>query len=183
MKILILGIGNILFGDEGIGVHLANFLKAKYQFSSDKHTVDIIDGGTLAHQLISIIIDYNYVFILDCVDTDDGKIGDVYFFDFEDIPDSITWQGSAHEVEMLQTLQMIELMEKLPTIKIVGAIPHNISQNSTFNLTDKVVNASLAMENIIIKELKNLSISVLKLKDVKINEIAQKSYLGEGINR
>jgi len=78
---------------------------------------------------------------------------------------------------------MIELMEKLPTIKIVGAIPHNISQNSTFNLTDKVVNASLAMENIIIKELKNLSISVLKLKDVKINEIAQKSYLGEGINR
>lgn len=32
-KILILGIGNILFGDEGIGVHLAHYLKRNFSFS------------------------------------------------------------------------------------------------------------------------------------------------------
>ena len=81
MKILILGIGNILFGDEGIGVHLANFIDEKYEFKGD-HQVDIIDGGTLAQRLIPIITDYDKVFVFDCVDVDEANIGDVYFFDF-----------------------------------------------------------------------------------------------------
>ena len=45
MKILVLGIGNILFGDEGIGVHLSNFLKLNYRFSGENE-VDFVDGGT-----------------------------------------------------------------------------------------------------------------------------------------
>ena len=113
MKILILGIGNILFGDEGIGVHLSNFLKVNYTFSGE-HSLDIIDGGTMAQHLIPIITQYDRVLILDCIDADDAKIGDVYFFDFSAIPDNITWAGSAHEVEMLQTLKMQNIV--LPVV-------------------------------------------------------------------
>ena len=176
MKILVLGIGNILFGDEGIGVHLVHYLQKKYDFSGP-YQVDLIDGGTLAQRLIPIIVEYDKVFIFDTVDVDDGNIGDVYFFDFLDVPECVTWQGSAHEVEMLQTLEMIHMMGDLPETKIIGVVPYVIGEDTTFNLTDEVVKASKLMERVLIDNLKKLGVEV-KVKDenVDIREIAKVSY-------
>ncbi len=151
MKILILGIGNLLFGDEGIGVHLANYIDKKYNFTSQTNSVDIMDGGTLAHLLIPIIIEYDKVLIIDCVSVVGGSVGDVYSFGFDAIPSCITFQGSAHEVEMLQTLRMIEMMDELPPTTIVGVIPYVIGENSTFTLTQELIDASITMEQTILK--------------------------------
>lgn len=178
MKILILGIGNVLFGDEGIGVHLANYLDEKYNFISDEHQVDVIDGGTLAQILIPIITDYDRVLIIDCVNVVDGDIGDVYSFDFDDVPDFITWEGSAHEVEMLQTLQMIEMLGNLPPVKIVGVIPYVIGEDTTFTMTDEVLEASKTMEHSIINYLKDLNVeTTLKNSSAILQEVARTSYL------
>ncbi len=178
MKILILGIGNVLFGDEGIGVHLANYMDEKYDFNSLNSTVDVIDGGTLAQRLIPIITDYDRVLLIDCVNVINGNIGDVYSFDFDAVPDCITWQGSAHEVEMLQTLQMIDMMEDLPPTKILGVIPYVIGEDSTFTITNEVLNASATMEQSIIDYLKELGVnSKIKNSNILLQDVARKSYL------
>jgi hydrogenase maturation protease len=175
MKILVLGIGNILFGDEGIGVHLSNYIDEKYNFKN--HEVDIVDGGTLAQQLIPIIVEYDKVFVFDCVNVDDAKIGDVYFFDFREVPECVLWQGSAHEVEMLQTLQMIEMMGDLPETKIIGVIPYVIGEDTTFTITDEVLKAAKVMEKILIDELKKNDVEVeIKNENVDLQEIARVSY-------
>ena len=177
MKILILGIGNILFGDEGIGPHLANYIEEKYDFNSTEHHVEVIDGGTLAQILIPTITEYDKVLIIDCVNVDDGEIGDVYSFDFDKVPDYITWNGSAHEVEMLQTLQMIEMMGDLPPTKIVGVIPYVIGEDSTFTMTDEVVKASLTMERTIIEYIKSFDIEVtIKKPMLKITDVTATTY-------
>lgn len=182
MKILILGIGNILFGDEGVGPHLANLIEEKYSFTSDKHEVDIVDGGTLAQRLIPIITEYDRVVVIDCVKVAEGAIGDVYSFHFDDMPEYITWDGSAHEVEMLQTLQMIEMMGDLPPIKIVGVIPYVIGENSTFQMTDEVVKASVTMEQVIIDYLHSLKVDVLvKNRDIEITDVTATTYT-KGVN-
>jgi len=170
-----------LFGDEGVGAHLANLIQQKYDFNSSEHSVNVIDGGTLATKLIPIITDYDEVILIDCVNVDDGSIGDVYSFDFTKVPDYITWQGSAHEVEMLQTLQMIEMMGDLPPVKIVGVIPYVIGENSTFTLTDEVLKASLVMEKIIMDYIKSYDINVVIKKELQIKDIASTTYL-EGFN-
>ncbi len=176
MKILVLGIGNILFGDEGIGVHLINYLDEKYEFKGP-HQVDLIDGGTLAQRLIPIIVEYDRVFIFDTVDVDDAKIGDVYFFDFLDVPECVSWQGSAHEVEMLQTLEMIHMMGDLPETKIIGVVPYVIGEDTTFTITEPVLKAAKLMEKILINELKKLGVEVkIKNPDVNLQEIARISY-------
>jgi len=176
MRILVLGIGNILFGDEGIGVHLINYLDEKYEFSG-LHQVDLIDGGTLAQRLIPIIVEYDKVFIFDTVDVDEGNIGDVYFFDFLKVPECISWQGSAHEVEMLQTLEMIHMMGDLPETKIIGVVPYVIGEDTTFSLTEPVIKASKLMEKILIDELTKLGIECkIKNPNVDIQEIARVSY-------
>lgn len=176
MKILVLGIGNILFGDEGIGVHLANFIDEKYEFKGP-HQVDIIDGGTLAQRLIPIITEYDKVFVFDCVDVDEANIGDVYFFDFREVPECVSWQGSAHEVEMLQTLQMIEMMGDLPETKIIGVVPFVIGEDTTFSITPEVQKAAKLMEKILITELKKLGVEPkVKNENVTLTQIAKESY-------
>jgi hydrogenase maturation protease len=177
MKILILGIGNILFGDEGIGPHMIHYLEKKYHFKSSEHSVDLIDGGTLAQRLIPIITDYDHVVIIDCVTTDDGKTGDVYMFDFDDMPASVTWQGSAHEVEMLQTLQMIEMFGDLPPVRIVGVVPYVIGEDSTFFLTDEIIRASKTMEQAILDYLASFGIMAEQTASPSLKEIAHETYI------
>ena len=177
MKILVLGIGNILFGDEGIGPHLANLIDEKYQFDSSEHEVEIMDGGTLAQRLIPIITEYDRVLLLDCVKVLDGAIGDVFSFDFTDIPDYIAWNGSAHEVEMLQTLQMIEMLGDLPPTKIVGVIPYVIGEDSTFTMTPEVLKASKVMEKVILEFIENFGVKTSIKKDVTLAEVAKYTYL------
>ncbi|STQ88057.1 HyaD/HybD family hydrogenase maturation endopeptidase [Helicobacter pullorum] len=177
MKILILGIGNILFGDEGIGVHLSNLLKLNYSFEG-KHEVDIVDGGTMAQHLIPIITNYDRVLILDCIDADNAQIGDIYFFDFSAIPNNITWAGSAHEVEMLQTLKMIEMLGDLPPTKILGVKPFIIGSDPTFELSQEILKAAKTMEAQAIKYLHEFSIQTHKKDNRDLQEIAHLSYKG-----
>ena len=178
MRILVLGIGNILFGDEGIGVHLSNLLKVNYRFNSDEHSLDIVDGGTLAQALIPLITSYNYVILLDCINAIDGEVGDVFFFDFNNIPNNINWQGTAHEVEMLQTLRMIEMLGDLPTIKIIATIPKIIDDDAMFNLSIKIQDSALFMRDIALKHLKELGFNIDEIDNKTIQEIANNSFKG-----
>jgi len=174
LKILILGIGNILFADEGVGVHIANLIKEKYEFQSE-HKIDIIDGGTLAQHLIPIIVEYDYLIIIDTINAPKAEIGDVYFFDFDDIPADLDWQGSAHEVEMLQTLTMMDLVGDRPITKIFGIVP-TVIEPIEFSLTPAVINAVSIVEDILLKHLKTLNIKTTIKQNVKIDDILPRSY-------
>ena len=177
MKILILGIGNILFQDEGIGAHFVHYLDEKYEFISQENSVSLVDGGTLAQRLIPEIIKYDEVLIIDCIDAINSKAGDVFFFDFKKVPSNINWQGSAHEVEMLQTLNMIDMNKDLPNTNILGVIPKRVADDTTFDLSDEIINAVKTMEKLVIDYLQKLNFEIKVLKnELSIEEIAQISF-------
>ncbi len=183
MNILILGIGNILFQDEGIGAHFVHYMDEKYEYVSPNHTVTLVDGGTLAQRLIPLIVKYDKLFVVDCVDALNSKAGDVYFFDFLKAPGEVDWQGSAHEVEMLQTLNMIHMNGDLPQTDVLGVITKRIDDDTTFELSKEIISATSTMEHTIVKELEKLGIEV-KIRDKKttIEQIAQISFKREMIN-
>lgn len=178
LKVLILGIGNILFGDEGIGVHLSNFLKVNYAFKSREHSLQIIDGGTLAQALIPLITEQDFVILLDCINADNAQVGDVFAFDFSKVPLNVNWQGTAHEVEMLQTLRMIEMLGDLPTIKIVATIPHILDGDTSFELSQTIKDSAKIMQNEVFKILKSLEFEIEKIADLPLQDVANRSYLG-----
>ncbi|STQ84528.1 hydrogenase maturation protease [Helicobacter fennelliae] len=173
-----LGIGNILFGDEGIGVHLANYLKVNYSFSSSSHSIEFIDGGTLAQALIPLIVEYDSVLMLDSVDVADAKIGDVYSFPFNALPKQVTWAGSAHEVEMLQTLRLTEILGDLPPLHIVGIVPKIIGEDTTFELSEELLQGAKTMEQEALKYIQNLGFKAQKIDSIPLQEIAYNSYRG-----
>jgi len=178
LKVLILGIGNVMFSDEGVGVHLCRLVEQKYAFSSSEHSITFVDGGTLAERLIPIIVEYDYLIVLDCVDASDGQIGDVYFFDFENVPNSISFQGSAHEVEMLQTLTMMDMVGDRPPTKIIGVIPEVVA-DTTLKMTPAVLKGSLVMEKTLIKHLSELGFTCNQISDIDIQSVADQSCVEE----
>ena len=174
MKVLILGIGNVMFSDEGVGVHLCHLVEQKYKFTSRDHTVDFVDGGTLAERLIPIIVEYDHLIIFDCVSANGGEIGDVYFFDFEDVPDSINWHGSAHEVEMLQTLMMMDMVGDRPPTKIIGIIPE-VVEGTTLKMTESVRKNSKIMEEVLLKHMKELGFDIEVVQELDIQDVADQA--------
>lgn len=200
MKILVLGIGNILFGDEGIGVHLCNLLKLNYHFSADsiessatsnntessanhhhpisQISVDFIDGGTLATMLIPLITSYDKVLILDCVSANGGKIGDVYSFSFDNVPNIITWAGSAHEVEMLQTLRLTAINGDLPPVHIIGIVPEVIGEETAFTLSEAVKEGAKTMEALALDFLAKNGLKATKKDSRDLQEVAKGSFRG-----
>lgn len=177
MRILVVGIGNILFGDEGVGVHLCNYLKVNYKFETP-FDLDLVDGGTLAQSLIPMIVSYDHVLILDCVSVNGAQIGEVYHFPFSRVPDMVTWAGSAHEVEMLQTLRMIEVMGDLPSVEIIGIVPHVIGENTSFQLTKEVMDGAKIMEAQVIQYLKSKGVESKKYRDIPLRVVAEHSFRG-----
>ena len=174
MKILLLGIGNLLFGDEGVGVHFVNYMNQKYSFQGE-HQVDFVDGGTLAQRLIPIMVEYDRVIIIDTINAPGVEAGEVYFFNFNAVPDAVNWQGSAHEVEMLQTLTMMDLAGDRPDTMIMGVVP-TIIEITDFSLSKSVSNAIALMEETLLKHLKNLGVESIKKNDVLMSSIIENSY-------
>jgi len=174
MKILLLGIGNLLFGDEGVGVHFINYIGQKYRFEGN-HQLDVVDGGTLAQRLIPIIVEYDQIIIVDTINAPGVKAGELYFFDFEAIPNTVDWQGSAHEVEMLQTLNMMDLAGDRPPTMIMGVVP-TVIEMIEFSLSEGVAEAIPLMEKTLLTYLKTLGIESIKRDNVTMNSVISNSF-------
>jgi hydrogenase maturation protease len=174
VKILVLGIGNLLFGDEGIGVHFINYIGEKYRFDGESQ-IDLVDGGTLAQRLIPIIVEYDHMIIVDTINAPGVEAGEVYFFDFDAIPDAVDWQGSAHEVEMLQTLNMMDLAGDRPPTMIMGVVP-TVIEATEFSLSEGVAAAVPLMEKTLIHYLKTMGIEAIQKTEVDIQAILPNSF-------
>ena len=168
MRVLVLGIGNVMFADEGIGVHFVNLMAKNYKFTSSKNELTLMDGGTLALALTHIISEFDYLIVVDCISANGASVGDVYFFDFLNVPNFISWDGSAHEIEMLQTLHLMELAGDRPTTKILGIVPSRI-ESSNFSLSDEVIKASNILEKTLLDHLKELDIKCEKVANFTLN--------------
>lgn len=150
-RILVLGIGNYLMGDEGIGVHSIQALSKE----NLPENVDIIDGGTGSFDLMPIIAKYPLVIFIDA--TLDGKpLGsiDVLYPKFaKDFPKVL----SAHDVGLKDMLDALEIKGELPRIILV-TITINDMRPMTITLSDPV---QAAVPNVVtqVKEILN-SISI-----------------------
>ncbi|MBD1577159.1 hydrogenase maturation protease [Vibrio sp. S11_S32] len=169
-RILLLGIGNILYGDEGIGVHFINYIADKYTIVHPEHEFDIVDGGTLAHGLIPMLATYDDLIVVDTVNSADGQFGDVYFFDFDHAPPEVDWQGSAHEVEMLQTLIMMEMVGDRPHTFVLGVIP-TVIEPMFMGLTSAIYRSVPTMEKQLLQHLTSLGFSCTVKQAITIDTV------------
>ncbi len=121
--ILILGIGNILQSDDGIGVHVINHILESDMIIPED--VEIIDGGTAGFDLLSVMTGREKIIIVDALKTDDVP-GSIYRFTPEHARDSRA-SFSLHDVGITEVLRTLKLLGENPEIEFIGIVPENIS--------------------------------------------------------
>ena len=125
VKTGILGVGNLLLGDEGFGVHVINRLQERYRFPAN---VELLDGGTAGIMLSPFIEDKDILFVIDVVSLD-AEPGSIHLFGHEDVcSGNIQTRMSPHQVGLLEILDLCRLREKAPQqIEMITVVPADLS--------------------------------------------------------
>jgi len=111
--ILILGIGNILLGDEGVGVHVIRELEKR---SFPDH-VNILDGGTGGFHLLSIFQQYKNIILVDAA-LDGNELGTVRLLKpkySRDFPKTL----SSHDIGLKDLVESSALLGYMPEVSLV----------------------------------------------------------------
>lgn len=120
-KRLIVGVGNILLSDEGIGVHVVSFLRSK----DLPPNVEVIDAGTATLDLLPLINGVSKLIVVDAV-KGKGEPGSIYRFTPEDIKKEKKMATSLHQIGLLDVLEMADKIgEKPKSTVIIGIEPQN----------------------------------------------------------
>ncbi|MBC8552126.1 MAG: HyaD/HybD family hydrogenase maturation endopeptidase [Candidatus Brocadiales bacterium] len=137
-KIVVIGIGNLLLMDEGIGVHTINELE-KHDLPE---SIEMYDGGTGGFKLIDLIHGVARVIFIDAVET--GKTpGSVTIFSTEEVHSIYNKKKySLHDTDLMEIIKMTEMLDNPPMIEIVGIQPKTINYGTTLSkeLTDSMPN-------------------------------------------
>lgn len=127
---VIIGIGNILLQDDGVGVHVIK------QLENEKlpTTIELVDGGTSTLDTLGFFLDYKKVIVVDCLRA--GLIpGTIYKIKPDDIKNYKKENLSIHDVQILDVVKMANMMNKYPEVVIFGIEPEKIAVDLEMTLT------------------------------------------------
>ena len=152
-QITIMGVGNILFTDEGVGVRVLETLNEQYEFPSN---VAIVDGGVLGMNLLGTISEADHLIVIDAVRNGRAP-GTLYRLEGEEIPKRVLAKNSLHQVDLLEALTFCQALDKTPETLIIGIEPMDI-KTVGLTMTPTVAGKMQAMVEMVLAELGRLGV-------------------------
>lgn len=150
-KIVILGVGNLLLSDEGIGVHVADQLM-KMDLPVE---VSVVEGGTDGFRLIDIITEADRLIVVDAV-KGGGAPGSIYHFDMDEVRDCPSgFKTSVHQIGILEVINLAGLIGKKPRTTVIGVEPKSL--DPSMELSPEIKDKIPRMIQLILDELKHLT--------------------------
>ncbi len=122
--ILVLGVGNTLLTDEGVGIHVINRLQEQYP---EIRGVSFVDGGTLSFSLAGLLAEHDQLIVVDAARTG-GNPGSVVCYEGSEMDRYLTGnRQSVHEVGLTDLLDIARLSNHYPDKRaLIGIEPENL---------------------------------------------------------
>ena len=122
-SVLVLGLGNILLSDEGVGVRIVEALDASHELPDD---VEALDGGTSGMELLDMVAGRDCLIVADAVNAD-GPPGRVVRLENDDIRALFETRFSPHQLGLSDMLAALRLIDKAPRrVLVIGVVPENL---------------------------------------------------------
>ena len=157
MKTIILGVGNQILGDDGVGIHVANELKHCIQDPN----ITIEEAITGGMNLLDLILGYDRAIIIDAVKTEEGESGEVKRILLSDF--STMHSCNPHDVSLIEAIEMAKKMGELripQEIIIIGVLMKQIPCEFGEELSEKIAAAVPKAVEMILNEInKNIKFS------------------------
>jgi hydrogenase maturation protease len=124
--VLVLGMGNVLLEDEGLGVRALETLNARYRLPDE---VELLDGGTSGMSLLDQISGREHLIVLDAVQTGDPP-GTLVRLADSDVPVYFSMRISPHQLGLSDVLASLEFSgEKPANVIVLGLVPQSLEMS------------------------------------------------------
>lgn len=118
-KLLVMGIGNMLLTDDGVGV----FAAQKLMQEDLPDNVTVIEAGTFTQDVFYLFEGYDAILVLDIVHAK-GTPGSIYKLSESDLVDNEKQRLSIHDIDLIDSLNMAELLHgQRPQLQVLGMEP------------------------------------------------------------
>lgn len=111
MRILVLGVGNVLLTDEAIGVRIVEALEQRYELPD---YVEVLDGGTAGMELLEMMADRDHLIIADAVVSKKRTPGTIMILRDEEVPTLFTNKISPHQLGLADVLSALRFTGNSP---------------------------------------------------------------------
>ena len=156
---LVLGVGNLLLADEGVGIQVVERLQELYDLPE---TVQVLDGGTLGMDLLYYLEGTHRLLIVDAVETGCSP-GTVIRLENDDVPAHLSAKMSPHQVGIPDMLFAAKLRDLYPEkIVLLGVQPESLEPSLDLSPTVSALVDPLVQQ--IITELAKWGVPVEPLK-------------------
>lgn len=128
MKTLVLGLGNEILCDDGVGIYVARELKKAL---ADRKDISVAEAGLAGLGLLDLLAGYQKAIVIDAIQTRDGETGQVYRLKSNDLA-ATRHTASTHNVNLASALELgRQLGLSLPSEIIIFGI--EVADVTTFN--------------------------------------------------
>jgi hydrogenase maturation protease len=154
-SVLVLGLGNILLQDEGVGVRVVEQLQRQYRIAG---AVEVLDGGTAGMSLLEHISNRDHLIVVDAVRTGQAP-GTVITLSGEEVPAFFQSRVSPHQMGLADMLAALELMgEKPADVTVIGVEPKDLDVG--LELSDLVSRSMDTLVGRLVGKLRSLGFEV-----------------------
>ena len=123
-RTIVLGLGNLLLRDEGIGVHIVRILEEQKILPP---SVELVDGGVATLDVVEMFDENDRLIVVDTVQGGEEP-GTIYRFRPNDVKSKYSSTTSLHQLTFLEALRMAGQIGKVPAdITIIGVEPAEMS--------------------------------------------------------
>ena len=160
LNVLVLGVGNMLLTDEGVGGRVAEELLHQYRIPAE---VEVIDGGTMGMDLLPYMDDRSHLLIVDAIKTKQAP-GHAVRLVLDDPPAFFRTMISPHQLGLAEVLGVAELTDNLPpNIVLFGMEP--VSLETAVGLSPEVERNVPLLVKMVRDELASLGLVLEPLAD------------------
>lgn len=123
VPLLVLGLGNLLCADDGLGVVAVHLLQRRYRAPEG---VLVLDGGTLGLSLLSYLEDARQAILVDAIH-DDARAGTLVRLEGDEVAPALAGRLSVHQVGVADLLDAARWRGRLPSrLILLGLVPENL---------------------------------------------------------
>lgn len=160
MRIIVLGVGNILLSDEGIGVRTIEKLQRDFILSPE---VYVIDGGTTGMEMLEDLACADHIVIVDAVRSGQPP-ATIVKLTGDQIPVFFKTKLSPHQIGLSDVLATLELTGEAPGgVTVIGVEP--VSLETSMDLSPQVEALLPQLTDLVVAELLHLGVSVRRMAE------------------
>ncbi len=163
-RVLVMGVGNPLMGDDGVGPRVIELLVSGYTFPDN---VELVDAGTMSLMILDLLRGVDDLVIVDAMRSEDTPAGTVAVLSPDEIS-PVEVRHSMHDTGIGDVLQAAELLDRAPRTVAIGVEIESIDQWA-LDLSAPAEAAVPVAAAAVLEELRRLGVEPVPTEDVAVH--------------